>query len=129
MLKNEIILMSSDDDAPIMAFLSTGYNYLDELVICVETHDDGSIHEEGTSYRATRQITATLDKDHMRMMTKSLRIGVYDLQGFLNRRFQYRGYVSHKGRVFKQFQRMLDFVLDCGSKYKLHELDGIRCVA
>ena len=121
--------MSSDDDAPIMAYLSTGYNILDELVICLETHDDGSLHEEGTSYRATRQITATLDKDYIHQLANSLRMPDSDLQDYLTDLFKYGGYVPHKGRVFKQFQKMLDFVLNCGSKYKLHEYEGELSVA
>lgn len=118
--------MASDEDCQIMTYLLIGTNILDELVICIEKEDGGWDYPKGMLYTPDRRTYAILDADNMRVMAKKLRVEVKDLSSYLCRKFSYGGYISHSSVVTREFQKILNFILDCGAKYRLKETDSPR---
>ena len=118
--------MASDEDCQIMTYLLIGTNIHDELVICLEKEDGGWDYPEGMYYTPERRTYAILDADNMLVMAKKLRVEVKDLSTYLYRKFRYGGYISHSSGVYREFQRILNFILDCGAKYRLKETASTR---
>ena len=118
--------MASDEDCQIMTYLLIGTNIYNELVICIEKEDGGWDYPEGMLYTPKRRTYAILDADNMQVMAKRLRVEVKDLSNYLSQKFCYAGYISRSSKVYHEFQKILNFILDCGAKYRLKETASPR---
>lgn len=121
--------MASDEDCQIMTYLLIGTNIHDELVICLEKEDGGWDYPEGMLYTPEQKTLAVVDAENMQLMARKLRIEVKDLPTYLYRKFYYGGYIHHSSVVIRGFQKVLDYILDCGAKYRLKEEQSKRLIA
>jgi len=53
------------------------------------------------------------------LLASRFRIPVAEVPDLLVRKFRYGRYVSRTGAVRRQFKNILEFILDCGGKYRL----------
>lgn len=118
MLKNECLLMESDGDSLLVASLVIGYDILDRLTVrlCITDYDCETV---SSRYACEKVTSASLDDDCIRLLASRFRIPVAEVPDLLVRKFRYGRYVSRTGAVRRQFKNILEFILDCGGKYRL----------
>lgn len=113
MIYNEVLLMESDDDSPIVADIAIGNDILDNLVIKLSY----SVYESGI--RPDKDVCAVIDSDSLASLAKHLRIAVHEVKQYLVDKFSYGGYISRTATVREEFHNILNFILDNGGKYRL----------
>ena len=110
--------MSSDDDCCLMMSITIGETILDELALCLEEHYNGDDDYFKLNKNNLTKVVAIIDKHELSVMAKHLGIPASDVRKHLVEKFSDDGYISRTSYVRDAFQEILDYVLDCGGKYR-----------
>lgn len=118
-MKDLQLLMESDEDAQINATIYIEEDDSGSLSIQLEEYDGGWDYPEGISYEPSKCTTATVDADELNIMASYLNISKQDVMAHLLKKFSNHGYISYPSYVRACFKEILEYILDCGAKYKL----------
>ena len=113
MLTSEIIIVDSDNDLEIVGTIVSGFDYLNNLVVkyCFEDYRRG-----GKDYC----YSAVIDEYEAKVMAKYLKVPLSSLPQTLYDEFSCSfSEILVPSEVEGIFSDILNFVLDCGAKYKL----------
>ena len=121
MIYDEHLLMESDDDCQIIANIVIGYDVRGNLVIQLGVYDDGWDYPEGFRYVAKDETTATIDVDDLDVMAAHLNRSKGEVLNHLLGKFGGSGYVARTSYVKNCFKEILEYILDCGGKYRLSQ--------
>lgn len=113
--------MESDSESPIVMTIVIGNNILDELVICLVEEDYESETTAALDVEYTAKYVAVIEKDSLAVMAEKLRIDLAKMRGHLVDKFSEGGYIPNKSYVVNAYRNILDYVLDCGGKYRLKQ--------
>ncbi len=112
MLTSEEIIIESDEDFEIVSTISAGYDYRRNFVVHYYC-----IHYERHRYEVDYK--AIVDEDNAKLMAKRLKIDYNDLPRVLYREFGDCTGTTTLSGIEYVFKEILEFILDCGAKYKL----------
>lgn len=113
MIRSGSIIVESDNDLEIVGTIVSGFDYLNNLIVEYGFEDYRS---GGKDY----SYSAIIDEDDAKVMARCLKVSLSSLPQILYDKF---------GRSFSEilvpsevegiFGDILNFVLDCGARYKL----------
>lgn len=112
MLTSEETIIESDEDLEIVSTIEAGYDYRKNFVVkyyCI-------------NYEKRRKVidyTATVDEEDATKMAKHLKVDYYDLPKVLYNEFGDCTGTTTLSGIEYVFKEILEFILDCGVKYKL----------
>lgn len=111
MLKKEITIIESDGDLPFGAYILAGLSERMEL----------TVEYVYTNYETGRNTTrlATVDTTDTVSMSKYLKAKSEDLPEIIYDECGDSSGISVPSEVEATFKKILDFILDCGVRYKL----------
>ena len=117
-MKDLQLLMESDEDCQIYATINIGDDDNGGLAIQLDDNDGGWDYPEGFSYESNKCTIATVDADELNIMASYLNISKQNVKAHLLKEFGDHGYISSPSYVRACFKEILDYILDCGAKYK-----------
>lgn len=110
MLEYEVTILDSDGDLPIGGYIAASINSNRELQIKYQISD----YEKDKS----KTIVAVVDEDNTVAMAKYLGVRTTELPQEIKNEFGGPSGICVPSEVEKTFKEVLDFILDCGVKYK-----------
>lgn len=110
------IIAESHDDLPIWSSVTVGFEDDKSLTVLLE-HDD--YDEPDYAYR----IYATVDKHDALDMARRLNVPLTALPSIIFKRYGDTSNLSVPSEVEAAFKDILDFILDCGVRYRLKRED------
>lgn len=118
MIYNKTTFIESDSECTFVTTISVGNNILDELTFCLEeeSYDDSTDPGYGTTVKAM----AVLDKDNLLLLAERLKINPSHLKDYMIEKFGKNGHIAYSSYVVHAYQKLLDFILDHGAKYRLN---------
>lgn len=114
MLTSEKIIVESDGGIEIVATIVAGFDYLNNLVVQYDLED----YREGEK---DYTYSAIVDEDDAKVMAKRLKVAYTDLPKALDDEFGDTTDLLVPSEVEAVYKDILDFILDCGAKYKLKQ--------
>lgn len=108
------LIVESDEDLEIFSSLCAGFDDRGNLVIELDFDDLTSRHRKHLTY-------AILDGDETKILADSLHIPPQDIPARLRERFQCQWPIPVPSEVGDTFRDILNFIIDCGAKYRLRE--------
>ena len=121
MIYNKTTIMESDSESPIVMTIVIGNNILDELLLCLVEEDYESETTAALDVEYTAKYVAVIDKDSLAVMAEKLNIELVKMRDHLIDKFSEGCYISNKSYVMNAYRNILDYVLDCGGKYRLKQ--------
>jgi hypothetical protein len=118
MIYNESLIMSTDDDCDLMMSITIGETILDELALCLDEHYSGNDDCFRINKNNLTKVIAVIDKHNLSIMAKHIGIPASGVREHLIEKFSDYGYISRISYVRDMFQEILDYILDCGGKYR-----------
>lgn len=114
MLTSEKIIVESDGDIEIVATIVAGFDYLNNFVVQYDFED---YRNGGKDYTHS----AIVDEEDGMVMARHLKVSYADLPQALYDEFGETAGTSVPSEVEDVYKNVLDFILDCGAKYKLKQ--------
>lgn len=108
----ENLIMASHEDFETWSTLCVGFNESKNLLIRLDYFNDNNPKNNSQTY-------AVIDKDNAFQMSGFLGIKLIELPDFLYEKFKDTSTMAVPSDVQYLFQRILDFVMDCGVNYKI----------
>lgn len=121
MIYKEEIIMSSDDDCPIMSYITIGETKLGELALCLEDHYSGDDDDLSLGPDDLAKVVAVIDNDDLSAMAKHIGIPAHKVRDYLFEKFYDGGFISRRAYIRESFQEILNFILDNEGKYSFLE--------
>lgn len=118
MIYNEELIISSDDDAPIMSSITIGETIRGELALCLEDHYNGDDDYFSIDENELTSVVFVIDPYELPIMAKRIGIPTGEVRNHLIEKFSDGGYISRRDYIQEVFQEMLNYVLDNGGKYR-----------
>lgn len=118
MIYNEELIISSDDDAPIMSSITIGETVRNELALCLEDHYNGDDDYFSIDKNELTNVVFVIDQYELSIMAKRIGIPTSEVRNHLIEKFSDGGYISRRDYIQEVFQEMLNYVLDNGGKYR-----------
>lgn len=115
MIYNEILIMESDGDSPVVSGISIGKDIHGNVVISLDTEN-----YSGKRY-PTENAVAVLDSDCIECLSRHHHIQKDEVMRHLYNEFKEGGYISRTDYVRERFKNILDYILDSGGKYHLKD--------
>lgn len=112
MLTSITLIAESDNDMEIVASIVVGFDYLNNFVVKYSFED---YREYGKDWERS----AIVDEDDAKRMAQRLRVPLSDLPQIIYDKFNDFSGIAVPSEVEDTFKEILDFVLDCGARYKL----------
>ena len=112
MVRSGSIIVESDNDLEIVGTIVSGFDYLNNLVVEYGFEDYRSGGKDYSYY-------AIIDEDDAKVMAKHLKVPLSSLPKVLYDEFGSFSDILVPSEVEGIFSDILNFVLDCGAKYKL----------
>lgn len=112
MLTSEKIIVESDGGIEIVATIVAGFDYLNNFVVQYDFED---YREGGKDYTHS----AIVNEEDGMVMARHLKVSYADLPQALYDEFGETAGTSVPSEVEDVYKNVLDFILDCGAKYKL----------
>lgn len=112
MLTSEKIIVESDSDIEIVATIVAGFDYLNNFVVQYNFED---YREGGKDYTHS----AIVDEEDAKVMARHLKVSYADLPQALYNEFGDTTGLSVPSEVESVYKDILNFLLDCGAKYRL----------
>ena len=112
MLTSGMTIIESDEDLEIVSTIDAEYNSKSNLVIeyyCINYEKRHKVIDN----------TATVDEENTEKLAKRLKVNPIDLPQAIYDEFGDSTGVSRLSDIEYVFKGILDFILDCGVKYKL----------
>lgn len=113
-LTEEELLVESDEDLEIVSSLSAGLDDRKRLVVQLEFVDYENHRRDNTLY-------ALLDQEETQTMADRLHVPPAELPATLRVHFGDHPLLPTPSYVRGLFKEVLDFIIDCGARYRLHE--------
>lgn len=111
------IIVESNDEMEIWASVEAVIDKYGNLVLTLEYQDDSNHGRNNRTY-------AVIDGDELPLMERLLCVQRADIPGVLYDRFGDTSNRTVPSEVRKMFQDILEFLLDCGVRYRLKEERG-----
>lgn len=113
-LTEEELLVESDEDLEIGASLSVGLDDRNRMVVQLEYvyYDD---------HRRDNTLYALLDQEETTTLADRLHVSTAELPATLRKHFDDHPVLPPPSYVKGQFKEVLDFLIDCGARYRLYE--------
>lgn len=112
MLTSEKIIVESNSDIEIVATIVAGFDYLNNFVVQYHFED---YRVGGKDYTHS----AIVDEEDAKGMARHLKVSYAGLPQALYDEFGDTTGLSVPSEVESVYKDVLDFILDCGAKYKL----------
>lgn len=112
MLTSERIIIESNSDLEIVATIVAGFDLLKNFVVQYHFED---YREDGKNYSHS----AVINEEDAKTMANHLKVSLVDLPQVLYNEFGDTTGLSVPSDVESAYKDVLDFILDCGAKYKL----------
>ena len=112
MLTSERIIVESDSDIEIVATIVAGFDYLNNFVVQYDFED---YRKGGKDYTHS----AIVDEEDAKVMVTRLKVAYTDLPKALDDEFGDTKDLLVPSEVEAVYKDILDFILDCGAKYRL----------
>lgn len=118
MIYNEELIISSDDDAPIMSSVTIGETIQGELALCLEDHYNGDDDYFKIDEDDLNKVVFVIDPYELPAMAKRIGIPTSEVRNHLIEKFSDDGYISRRDYIQEVFQDILNYILDNGGKYR-----------
>ena len=109
--------MASDDDCDLMALISIGETDYNELALHFEEHCNEN-NDYGFKIKNLENVIAVIDNDSLAIMAEHLGIPAKKVRDHLLEKFGDHGYISRIAYIRDTFHEILNYILDCGGKYR-----------
>lgn len=118
MIKESLIIFS-DDDQPIVSYLSSGFDDSFNFVVCLEKE---AYIEDDLTAKTRRKITlAIVNKDETYELAKKLNVHLIDLPKHLSDEFDNNIVNPSLSQVSQFFSEVLSFLQNHGVHYTIEE--------
>ena len=109
--------MESDEDCDFMASIYIGETEHKELALQFEEHCNEN-NDYGHKFKDLENVIAVIDDDSLPIMAEHLGIPANEIYDHLIKKFGDHGYISRIAYIREMFHEMLNYILDCGGKYR-----------
>ena len=112
MLTSEKIIIETSGDLEVVWIIVAGFDYLNNFVVqyCCMDYEKG---------KGGFEISAIVDEEDAKVMANHLKVSLVDLPQTLYDEFGDATEVAVSSEMEGIFKDILDYILDCGAKYKL----------
>ena len=113
MIYDEILIMESDGDSPVVSGISIGKDIHGNVIISLDTEN-----YSGTPC-PSENVMAVLDSDCIECLSRHYHIQKDEVMKRIFNEFREGGYISRTDYVRARFNDILEYILDSGGKYRL----------